>query len=84
MSAETNQLTCIVYIGDMRWAHIMDLEERAGSIKVNARGVGEVREQQSAKLHIIRVHQAKAIQETAVKGEARHLPLADVEIRAFV
>lgn len=46
--------------------------------------MGEVREQLFAQLHIIRVIQARAIQEIAVKAEARHLPLADVDIRVFV
>lgn len=47
-------------------------------------GVREIREQLSAQLHIIRVYQARAIQKIAVKAAARHLPLADWEIRVFV
>jgi hypothetical protein len=47
-------------------------------------GVGEVREQLSAQLHTIRVYQARAIQEIAVKAEARHLPPADIDIHVFV
>lgn len=71
MSAETTQQTCIVYICN---GYTSCIQRSAQAVSMSTlEGVREVREQLSAQqLHIIRVNQARVIQEIAVKTEARH------------